>query len=96
MIKTLHKMGVRSSHMYVAGLCSIGLAAATWAASKNFERAGLSRADRWGIFVGEWAPTFFAMGVALRIEETHREVEEPRAEMFEPSERVGPRTRAGV
>ncbi|WP_398864471.1 hypothetical protein [Streptomyces pakalii] len=23
------------------------------------------RDDRWGIFVGEWAPTFFALGLAL-------------------------------
>lgn len=76
MIKMLHKMGIKSDHMYLAGLGSIGLAFATWMASKNKEAAGLDRADRWGIFVGEWAPTFFAMGVALRIEETHRELGE--------------------
>ncbi|WP_199810092.1 hypothetical protein [Streptomyces vinaceus] len=29
------------------------------------EAAGTARADRWGIFVGEWAPTFFALGLAL-------------------------------
>ncbi|MGW1438655.1 hypothetical protein ACWD7M_25845 [Streptomyces griseus] len=29
------------------------------------EPAGTARADRWGIFVGEWAPTFFALGLAL-------------------------------
>jgi len=76
MIKMLHKMGIKSDHMYLAGLGSIGLAFASWMTSKNREGAGLDRADRWGIFVGEWAPTFFAIGVALRIEETHRELDE--------------------
>ena len=28
-----------------------------------------AQADRWGLFVGEWAPTFFAMGSALGLEE---------------------------
>ena len=36
-----------------------------------------AHADRWGLFVGEWAPTFFAIGIALRLEEQgglpHRE-----------------------
>lgn len=26
---------------------------------------GVARADRVGIFVGEWAPTFFTLGLAL-------------------------------
>ncbi len=70
MINSLHKMGIKSNLMYTAGLVSIGLSFASWAASKQLEDAGLERADRWGIFVGEWAPTFFAMGIALRMEET--------------------------
>ncbi|MGI5288378.1 hypothetical protein ACQEVF_34265 [Nonomuraea polychroma] len=96
MIKTMHKMGIKSNHMYFAGLCSIGLACASWMVSRTTEQAGLDRADRWGIFVGEWAPTFFAIGVALRMEETHRDFEEPRMERFEEREAVRPRTHAGV
>ncbi|WP_084958717.1 hypothetical protein [Thermoactinospora rubra] len=69
MIKLLQRMGIRSSHMYAAGFASIGVSIASWAASKNLEKAGMDRADRWGIFVGEWAPTLFALGVALRMEE---------------------------
>ncbi|MDP9865949.1 MULTISPECIES: hypothetical protein [Streptosporangium] len=71
MISMLHKMGVRSGMMYTAGLASIGLSFATWLTSREVESAGLDRADRWGIFIGQWAPTFFALGIALRIEETH-------------------------
>ncbi|WP_225878053.1 hypothetical protein [Spongiactinospora rosea] len=73
MIRTLHKMGVRSGAMYTAGIISVGLSFATWLTSRQLEGAGLDRADRWGIFIGEWAPTFVAMGVALRVEETHCE-----------------------
>ncbi|MCP2349762.1 hypothetical protein [Nonomuraea roseoviolacea] len=62
-------MGIRSHHAYAAGMASIGLAFASWALSTKAEAAGLDRADRWGIFIGEWAPTFFALGVALRLEE---------------------------
>lgn len=69
MINTMHRWGVRSGLMYTAGIGSIALAFASWAASNRLEDAGLERADRWGIFIGEWAPTFFAVGVALRMEE---------------------------
>jgi hypothetical protein len=98
MIKTLHKMGVRSNMMYMAGVASIGLAAASWYMSTRYESAGLDRADRWGLFVGEWAPTFFAMGVALRIEETHGEQAEgaPYHETAEQAATVPRPSRAGV
>ncbi|MFF0156117.1 hypothetical protein ACFYRY_01055 [Streptomyces sp. NPDC005263] len=65
-IKKMHDMGIRSEHAYMAALGSIGLSIATWAGSLKMEPgAGLDRADRWGIFVGQWAPTFFGLGVAL-------------------------------
>ncbi|WP_046732913.1 hypothetical protein [Streptomyces humi] len=64
-IKKLHDMGVRSEHAYMAGLASIGLSFASWLTSLQAERAGVERADRWGIFVGEWAPTFIGLGLAL-------------------------------
>ncbi|MCU7827256.1 hypothetical protein KSNIM_37610 [Kitasatospora sp. DSM 101779] len=42
-----------------------------WATSVKAEKhAGVERADRWGIFVGEWAPTFFCLGLALANYET--------------------------
>ncbi|WP_209440637.1 hypothetical protein [Streptomyces mutabilis] len=65
-IQMLHQKGVRSEHAYVAAFVSIGLSIAAWATSLNAEPgAGVARADRWGIFVGEWAPTFFGLGLAL-------------------------------
>jgi hypothetical protein len=65
-IKSMHKMGIRSEHAYLAAMASIGLSVAAWATSLKAEPGvGLDRADRWGIFVGEWAPTFFGLGLAL-------------------------------
>ncbi|MCA2219910.1 hypothetical protein [Nonomuraea aurantiaca] len=98
MIKMLHKMGIRSSHMYMAGVASIGASITSWLMSRNLEKASLARADRWGIFVGQWAPTFIALGVALRIEETHMEIdEEAKVEMFDrASGGVRQRTHAGT
>jgi hypothetical protein len=65
-IKKMHDAGIRSEHAYMAGIASIGLSVLTWAASLKGEPGqGIARADRWGIFVGEWAPTFFGLGLAL-------------------------------
>lgn len=65
-IEKLHGMGIRSEHAYLAAIGSIGLSIAAWMGSLKVEPGtGLARADRWGIFVGEWAPTFFGLGLAL-------------------------------
>ncbi|ABS01626.1 hypothetical protein FHR75_002033 [Kineococcus radiotolerans] len=66
MIKTLHDAGIRSEWAYTAGFASIGLSFLAWTISRQKEDASLARADRWGIFVGHWAPTFFGVGNALR------------------------------
>ena len=71
-IKKMHDMGIRSEHAYMAAMASVGLSFLTWTASLKVEPVGgLARADRWGIFVGEWAPTFFGLGVALSHYEQH-------------------------
>ncbi len=69
MLKKLHDSGLRAEHCYMAGMASVALAFTSWLLSKRFERAGIERADRWGIFVGEWAPTFFAIGNGLQMYE---------------------------
>ncbi|MEO3779114.1 hypothetical protein ABGB16_20145 [Micromonospora sp. B11E3] len=70
MLARLHQSGVKAEHAYLAGFISIGLAFSSWFLSTHLERAGVARADRWGIFIGEWAPTFFAIGNGLRSYET--------------------------
>ncbi|MER6950532.1 hypothetical protein ABT294_41580 [Nonomuraea sp. NPDC000554] len=69
MIDKLRDMGVKSSHLYTAGFASIGVAVASWTLSTTMGRGGVGRADHWGIFIGQWAPTCFALGCALRMEE---------------------------
>ncbi|WP_037682416.1 hypothetical protein [Streptomyces griseus] len=65
-IKKMHDMGIRSEHAYMAAVVSIGFTFVSWMGSLKMEPGtGLERADRWGIFVGEWAPTFFGLGLAL-------------------------------
>ncbi|MFF7701362.1 hypothetical protein [Streptomyces lydicus] len=72
-IKKLHEAGLRSEHAYCAALGSIGISFLSWATSAKLEKsAGVDRADRWGIFVGEWAPTFFGLGLALAHYESHQ------------------------
>ena len=71
MVEKLANMGITSKTAYAAGAASVGLSAASWLASKTGER-DTARADRWGIFVGLWAPTFFGLGNALKLEETRR------------------------
>src|ERR1044072_3773695 len=53
-VKKLHEAGVTSEHAYCAAVGSIGLSIASWVTSHRSEST--ERADRWGIFVGEWAP----------------------------------------
>ncbi|MEU3302188.1 hypothetical protein ABZ729_20490 [Streptomyces sp. NPDC006678] len=65
LVKKLYDAGVKSEHAYTAAFASIGLSVASWFVSVKAEVRGIERADRWGIFVGEWAPTFFALGLAL-------------------------------
>nr|WP_049571911.1 hypothetical protein [Streptomyces sp. SBT349] len=72
MVKSLYSCGLRSEHAYAAAFVSIGMSVVTWATSLKAEPgADLNRADRWGIFVGEWAPTFFGLGIALAMYEKH-------------------------
>lgn len=72
MIKTLSGMGLRSEHAYIGGFASIGLSVLSYFAARKAAKNGpdnKAQADRWGLYVGEWAPTFFALGVALKLEE---------------------------
>ncbi|MBT2381394.1 hypothetical protein AMK21_32350 [Streptomyces sp. CB00316] len=64
-VKMLHEKGLKAEHAYTAAFASIGLSVVSWVGSMKIEPTGTARADRWGIFVGEWAPTFFALGLAL-------------------------------
>ena len=69
MIKILRDLGITSDVAYLAAMASIGASVAAWAASRTMEDAPGEKADRWGIYVGLWAPTFMALGNALKAAE---------------------------
>jgi len=64
--KWLHRFGIPSDAAYVAALASIGGGIVAWA-WRNEDYA--ANAERLGIFIGLWAPTFMLIGNALKSEE---------------------------
>ncbi|MFW6186921.1 MAG: hypothetical protein ACOC84_02825 [Actinomycetota bacterium] len=68
MLSTIQNLGIRSQHAYAAGFASIGLTFVSWLGSLGRSKSK-PNADRFGLFIGEWAPTFFALGTALKLEE---------------------------
>ena len=67
MIQMLKKIGVSQDLMYVLGFASVGASIAVWNAKKGDDQ---SHAERFGIFVGLWAPTFFVIGNGLSRDRT--------------------------
>ena len=70
MIKFLRNLGITSDVAYLAGMASIGASILAWSLSARMEDAPGEKADRWGIYVGLWAPTFMALGNAIKIDES--------------------------
>lgn len=68
-IREAHDLGLRSNHAYLMGFASIGLSILSWLVSRKKKNHDKAQSDRWGIFIGHWAPTFFAIGLALKTEE---------------------------
>jgi hypothetical protein len=64
-IKLIKKLGLTQDLMYVLGFASVGASIAIWNAKKGADDA---HAERFGIFVGLWAPTFFAIANGLAAE----------------------------
>ena len=67
LVRTLRSAGISSDVMHVAALASIAGSILTWRAARTSGDA--AHAERFGIFVGLWAPTFFALADALQAEE---------------------------
>lgn len=53
--------------LHLAALASIAGSIATWRAAKSSGDA--AHAERFGIFIGLWAPTFFALADAVGTQE---------------------------
>jgi hypothetical protein len=66
LLKSLKNAGLSSDMAYAASLASVGLSIAIWSIKKQEGRA---EAERFGIFVGLWAPTLAIFANALQAEE---------------------------
>lgn len=63
LVQQMHKVGISSDIMAVLGFASIVGSIATWRKAKGARDS--PHAERFGIFVGLWAPTFFALAGQL-------------------------------
>jgi hypothetical protein len=71
-VKRIKELGVTSDLAYAASLASIALSIGIWFTQKDKDQP---HAERWGIFVGLWAPTLAALGNALKTEEQTERLE---------------------
>jgi hypothetical protein len=62
---SLHAAGVRSDHLHVLSLGSVGLCIALWIRAKTVDQDERGNAERRAIFVGLWPPTIWLIGDAL-------------------------------
>lgn len=72
MLRTISELGIKSDYLYAAGLVSVALTYASWAVSRLKLHQSKDDSDRLGLFIGEWPPTFIALGTALKLEELER------------------------
>lgn len=63
LVRQLHSLGVSSDVLQIAGLGSIAASILTWRAAKA--SGDSAHAERFGIFVGLWAPTFFTLAAQM-------------------------------
>ena len=71
LVKTLRSTGISSDVLHLAALASIGGSILTWRAAKS--KGDQAHAERFGIFIGLWAPTFFALADAVKQHEVSGE-----------------------
>jgi len=68
----LHDAGLRSSHLQLASLASIGLCITLWIRAKTVDQDERGNAERRALFVGLWPPTLWLMGDSLGEHERRR------------------------
>jgi hypothetical protein len=59
------KCGLRSSHLQVLSMGSIGLCIGLWIRAKTVDQDERGNAERRALFVGLWPPTIWLIGDSL-------------------------------
>jgi hypothetical protein len=66
-VKTLRNTGISSDVLQLAAMGSIAASILTWRSAKA--KGDSAHGERLGIFIGLWAPTFFALSDAVAQDE---------------------------
>lgn len=77
LFRTLHKLGMPSDVFYFASLGSIAASIVAWAVRND---KNVANAERLGIFIGLWAPTFMLIGQGIHTLETVKGMSSPALE----------------
>ena len=67
--KLVLKCGLRSSHLQVLSMASIGLCVGLWIRAKTMDQDERGNAERRALFVGLWPPTIWLIGDSLARDE---------------------------
>jgi hypothetical protein len=68
--KRLHQTGLRSWHMQIFSMGSIGLCIGLWIRAKTVDQDERGNAERRALFVGLWPPTIWLIGDSLARDES--------------------------
>lgn len=67
--KTLHRVGLRETHLHITSMAAVGLCIGLWVRAKTVDQTERGNAERRALFVGLWPPTLWLIGDTLRREE---------------------------
>lgn len=65
-VRLLHRVGVRRTHLHLSSLAAIGLCVTLWVRAKTVDQEQRGNAERRALFVGLWPPTLWLIGESLR------------------------------
>jgi hypothetical protein len=69
LVQTLGNVGLRSWHLQLASLGSVGLCIGLWIRAKTVDQDERGNAERRALFVGLWPPMFWLIGNSLQQQE---------------------------
>ena len=71
-IKTLHRSGIRDSHLQALAVGSVALCIGLWIRAKTVDQDERGNAERRALFVGLWPPMFWLIGDTVEHHEHRR------------------------
>lgn len=65
-VRLLHQIGMRSSHLHLLSVGAVGLCIGLWIRAKTVDQVERGNAERRALFVGLWPPMLWLIGDSLR------------------------------